>query len=69
MAMAGAALAALVWRGVVDSTSVLLALVLAPFFFAGVCLGSRVFPYIDERRFRRYTLIFLIVMSTIALGS
>lgn len=69
MVMAAAALAALVWRGVVGSSSVVLALVLAPFFFAGVWLGSRVFPYIDERRFRRYTLIFLIAMSAILLVS
>lgn len=65
--LAAAALAVLLYRGVLDTSSGLLALVLAPCFFAGVWLGSRVFPHIDERRFRRYTLIFLIGLSAILL--
>lgn len=67
MVLAAAALAVLLYRGVLDATSGLLVVVLAPCFFIGVWLGSRVFPHIDERRFRRYTLIFLIGLSAMLL--
>lgn len=67
MILSAAALAALVHRGVLDAGAVTLAIVLAPCFFAGVWLGSRVFPHLDERRFRRYTLLFLIALSSILL--
>lgn len=61
--LAASALAVLLYGGVLDAHSALLAVALAPCFFAGAWLGSRVFPHIDEGRFRRYTLIFLIVLS------
>lgn len=67
MILSAAALAVLVYRGVLDGSAVSLAIVLAPCFFAGVWLGSRVFPHVDERRFRRYTLLFLIALSTVLL--
>lgn len=65
--MSTAALVVLLFHGAFDSTAGLLALGLSPFFFAGAWLGSRVFPHVDERRFRRFTLMFLIVLSGILL--
>jgi uncharacterized protein len=65
--MSTAALIALLFHGALDTTAGMLALGLGPFFFAGAWLGNRVFPRIDERRFRRYTLLFLICLSSILL--
>lgn len=67
MVVSTAALAALLYRGVLDIPSAGLALVLAPFFFGGVWLGNRLFPRIDERRFRRYTLMLLTLLAAVIL--
>lgn len=67
MVVSTAALAALLYRGVLDPPSAVLALALAPFFFAGVWLGNRLFPRIDERRFRRYTLLLLTFLAVVML--
>lgn len=67
MVTAAAALGVLAYRDVLGAAAVMLALTLAPFFLAGIWLGSRVFPRVDERRFRRYTLLFLIVMAAVLL--
>lgn len=61
--MSLAALAIYAWHGVLSWPDTLAALVLAPAFFAGAWLGSLVFPRIDEKRFRRIVLWFLIAMS------
>lgn len=65
--MSIAALAVLGYRGAFEAASVLMALSVAPAFFAGAWLGSLLFPRIDEKRFRRYVLWFLIAMSAVLL--
>lgn len=67
MVTAAAALAVLAYRDVLGASAAMVALALAPFFLAGIWLGSRVFPRVDERRFRRYTLVFLIAMAAVLL--
>ncbi|MDZ7749197.1 MAG: sulfite exporter TauE/SafE family protein [Halofilum sp. (in: g-proteobacteria)] len=69
MIVSAAALGVLVYRGVLDAPAVVLALVLAPCFLAGIWLGSRVFPHVDEQRFRRFTLVFLIVLAAFLLAT
>jgi uncharacterized membrane protein YfcA len=63
MVLSAAALAVLYYRGILDIGAAGLALALAPFFFGGVSLGNRVFPRIDAGRFRRGTLVLLILLA------
>lgn len=58
-----AALVMLATRGLFERSAVTLALVLAPFFFAGVIVGGHVFKHVSERRFRQLTLLLLVVVS------
>ncbi|GJL81301.1 MAG: UPF0721 transmembrane protein [marine bacterium B5-7] len=61
------ALMVLLLRGAFNPASGLIAILLAPCYFSGVWFGSRVFPRVDDKSFRRFVLWFLIVLSTILL--
>ena len=50
-------------RALLDASALGMALVLAPFFFGGVIVGSHVFKRVSERRFRQLTLLLLVVVS------
>lgn len=63
-----AALAMMVWRGMLDEPTALTALQLSPLYFGGVWLGSRLYGRIDAAAMRRWTLIFLLVISAIVLS-
>ena len=58
-----AALVMLGTRGLLDTTGLVTALVLAPLFFGGVIVGSRVFAHVSERRFRQFTHVLLMAVS------
>lgn len=58
-----AALGALLWRGMLDGPNSLTALLLSPLFLGGVWLGSRLYGKLDAAQMRRWTLIFLVVVS------
>ncbi len=53
--------------GVMDLSSIGFALLLAPLFFLGVWCGSRVFRFLDERRFRQTALLVLVSVSAVVL--
>jgi uncharacterized membrane protein YfcA len=53
----------LVEQRIFDAQSAWMSLWLAPAYCAGLLLGIRVFPRFDARRFRRFTLAILIVVS------
>lgn len=63
-----AALGALLWRGMLDGPNGLTALLLSPFYLGGVWLGSRLYGKLDAALMRRWTLIFLIVVSSVVLA-
>jgi uncharacterized membrane protein YfcA len=68
IAFVSVAALAMMWaRGIVDADSLLTALALAPPFYAGVWLGGHLFGRISEAVFRRWTLIFLVVISSVIL--
>ncbi len=67
VAISVAALAVLGVRGALDMERATTAAILAPCFFAGAWLGSRMFPHVDDKQFRRFALWFLIAMSTVLL--
>ena len=50
------------WQSVVD------ALVVLPFMWIGMWLGTRWFHSVDEARFKRYVLLFLILVSVVGMG-
>jgi uncharacterized membrane protein YfcA len=59
-----AALAVLALQGVLDSRSAVLALVFAPGYWCGLAIGTRLFPRFNDLRFRRFTLLLLVTVST-----
>lgn len=50
-------------RGVLDGHAALFGLLLAPGYFGGLVFGTRMLRHFDEVRFRRFTLLLLIVVS------
>lgn len=65
--VSGASLAGLAYTGAFTLTMLWLPLVLAPAFAFGVWCGGRLFPYVNERLFRRIALAALAVMSLVLL--
>jgi len=63
-----AALVMMLWRGMLDGSIALTALLLSPLYFGGVWLGSRLYRRIDASAMRRWTLIFLVVVSAVILA-
>lgn len=61
------ALAMLFSRGLLDSHNMLTALLLSPPYYIGIWLGGHLFRRISERLFRRWTLLFLVLVSSIVL--
>lgn len=61
----GIAVLAMLWtRGLLDARSGWIALVLAPGFYGGVVAGMRLFSKFNDRRFRQFTLLLLVAVST-----
>lgn len=60
-----AALVMLGSHGLLDGTSLLSALMLAPSFYCGVLVGNRLFPRFGDLQFRRFTLL---LMTAVSLG-
>lgn len=58
-----AALMAMLWRGMLDGPNGLTALLLSPLYFGGVWLGSHLYGRADAAFMRRWTLVFLVVVS------
>jgi uncharacterized membrane protein YfcA len=58
-----AAFVALWVAGVLGSNALVLGLALAPLYYAGLLIGTRLFPRFDERRFRQFTLALLAAVS------
>jgi hypothetical protein len=54
-------------RGILNADSLLTALMLAIPFYAGVWMGGHVFGRISEPVFRRWTLVFLVAISSVIL--
>lgn len=68
--IAGASLvgvAVLWWGGLVDLTTAIAALALTPGYYGGMVAGSRLFTRFNDQRFRRFTLVLLIALSTVIL--
>ena len=63
-----AALGALLWRGMLDGPNGLMALLLSPLYLGGVWLGSRLYGRLDAGFMRRWTLVFLVVVSIVVLA-
>lgn len=63
-----AAFGALVWRGMLDGPNGLTALLLSPLYLCGVWLGSQLYGKLDAAFMRRWTLIFLVVASSVVLA-
>ena len=63
-----AALVVMLWRGMLNGAIALEALQLSPLYFGGVWLGSRLYGRIDDSAMRRWTLVFLVVVSGIVLA-
>ena len=51
-------------RGVLDLPALLAGVALAPGYYAGVVLGGRLFPRFSDKRFRQFTLLLLMLVST-----
>ena len=51
------------WRGMLDGPNGMTALLLSPLYLGGVWLGSRLYGKLDAALMRRWTLIFLVVVS------
>ncbi|HVN35676.1 MAG TPA: sulfite exporter TauE/SafE family protein [Casimicrobiaceae bacterium] len=58
------ALAMLAARGILDATALASTLLLAPLYFLGVLLGGRLFARFSDKRFRQFTLVLLLAVST-----
>lgn len=63
-----AALAVMLWRGMLSGENATTALILSPFYFGGVAIGSRLYGRVDPDAIRRWTLIFLVIVSAAILG-
>ena len=61
ISLAGVALLAL--QGVLGANGLVLSLVLAPGYYIGMVLGTRLFARFDDQRFRRFTLGLMLVVS------
>lgn len=57
-----------VHSGLMSWQSVINALVVLPFMWIGMWLGTRWFHSVDEARFKRYVLLFLILVSVVGMG-
>lgn len=66
-ALSVAALAMMWYRGLLQLQGPLSVLTLGPSFYAGILVGARLFRGFSEQRFRRFTLLFLIVVALAAL--
>ena len=62
-AIAAAGLAGLAVAGALSPGPFVLAALLAPGYFAGMAVGTRLFARFDDRGFRRFTLVFLTAVS------
>jgi uncharacterized membrane protein YfcA len=60
-----AALAMLAIRGLLDATALASMLLLAPLYFVGVLLGGKLFVRFSDKRFRQFTLVLLLAVSTL----
>ena len=58
------ALAMLAARGILDATALTSTLLLAPLYFVGVLMGGRLFARFSDKRFRQFTLVLLLAVST-----
>ena len=59
-----AGLAMLAARGILNATALESTLLLAPLYLIGVLLGGRLFRRFSDRRFRQFTLLLLLAVST-----
>lgn len=62
-AISAAGLVALAAAGALSREALLLAAILAPGYYGGMVAGTRLFARFDDRGFRRFTLVFLAVVS------
>ena len=54
--------------GLMSRQSLIDALVVLPFMWLGMWLGTRWFHSVDEAQFKRYVLLFLILVSVVGMG-
>ena len=59
-----AGLTMLATRGLLDATALTSTLFLAPLYLIGVLLGGRLFARFSDKRFRQFTLVLLLAVST-----
>jgi uncharacterized membrane protein YfcA len=50
--------------GVFGAREIGIGLALTPLYWLGLVLGTRAFPRFNERRFRQFTLVLLVAVST-----
>jgi uncharacterized membrane protein YfcA len=62
-----AGLAMLATRGILGTTALMSTLLLAPLYLIGVLAGTRLFARFSDRRFRQFTLVLLLAVSTFIL--
>lgn len=62
-----ASLVVLTFSGVVTAPMLLLPLAMAPVYALSVWLGTRIYPYVDERRFRQVSLLALAALAGLLL--
>ncbi len=62
-----AGLAMLATRGILGPTALMSTLLLAPLYLIGVLAGARLFARFSDRRFRQFTLVLLLAVSTFIL--
>ena len=51
-------------RGILNATALESTLLLAPLYLIGVLLGGRLFARFSDKRFRQFTLVLLLAVST-----
>jgi hypothetical protein len=57
--------AAMLWtRGVLDARAAWIGLALAPGYYGGVVAGTRLFSRFNDTRFRQFTLLLMVAVST-----
>ena len=59
-----AGLAMLAARGILNATALGSTILLAPLYLIGVLVGTRLFSRFSDRRFRQFTLVLLLAVST-----
>lgn len=62
-AISAAGLAGLWANGVLTGTSAALAALFAPGYYGGMVLGTRLFSRFNDRRFRQFTLVFMMLVA------